>query len=666
MLGRGLLGIAMVFAVYAAVAAPSSLRRDRSTKTWVVVRPELLASARRALVAVALATGAAAILLWYALFTRDFSIAYVAMNTSRAAQPWYTFSAFWSGMAGSLLLWCTVLSVLAAIFVARSNREKDVFVPWAIPVLAGAELFYLAITIGPENPFARSDVVPFDGRGMNPLLHSPGMLIHPPMLYTGLVGLAIPFAIVVSALINKRTGADWIRLVRRWVLVPWMALGVGLVLGGAWAYTELGWGGYWGWDPVENAAFMPWLAATAFLHSAMVQERRGMLKIWNVFLVTLAATLATFGAFLTRSGLLSSVHTFAESPIGKWFFVFLAMQSLLGLGLLVWRLPHLRTEAHLGSPVSKEGAFLVNNLLFVGAAVVVLWGTVLPLISEAITGDQRAVGPPFFNRVMSPLAAALLLLASIGTVVPWRRGSVKRVLARLSAPAIAATAGALVTLAVTKRGDFAGVLWICALLGITSVTEIVRSARARARIANTSLIAGIRSSLTGNPRRFGGYIVHLGVAITVIGFAGSVGRAQTEVVVSPGERFEFAGTTFAFERLERFDAPDKEVNRAIVHLLKDEKRFATMQPQLNFHTNWDQPQSEIAIRSNPAADTYLILAGVSPDGESVFRLHRNPLVFWVWTGAVVALFGALIALFAGRRVRSVHIQAQRELEATPR
>jgi cytochrome c-type biogenesis protein CcmF len=311
MLGRGLLGIAMAFAVYAAVAAPSSLRRDRATKTWVVVRPELFSSARRAIVAVALATGAASILLWYALFTRDFSIAYVAMNTSRAAQPWYTFSAFWSGMAGSLLLWCTVLSVLAAIFVARSNREKDVFVPWAIPVLAGAELFYLAITIGPENPFARSDVVPFDGRGMNPLLHSPGMLIHPPMLYTGLVGLAIPFAIVVSALINKRTGADWIRLVRRWVLVPWMALGVGLVLGGAWAYTELGWGGYWGWDPVENAAFMPWLAATAFLHSAMVQERRGMLKIWNVFLVTLAATLATFGAFLTRSGLLSSVHTFA-------------------------------------------------------------------------------------------------------------------------------------------------------------------------------------------------------------------------------------------------------------------------------------------------------------------------------------------------------------------
>jgi len=291
---------------------------------------------------------------------------------------------------------------------------------------------------------------------------------------------------------------------------------------------------------------------------------------------------------------------------------------------------------------------------------------VLPLISEAITGDQRAVGPPFFNRVISPLAAALLLLASIGTVVPWRRGSVKRVLARLSGPAIAATAAALVTLAVTKRGDFAGVLWICALLGITSLTEIVRSARARARIANTSVVAGIRSSLARNPRRFGGYIVHLGVAITVIGFAGSVGRAQTEVVVSPGERFNFAGTTFAFERLERFDAPDKEVNRAIVHLLNDGKRFATMQPQLNFHRNWDQPQSEIAIRSNPAADTYLILAGVSPDGESVFRLHRNPLVFWVWTGAVVALFGALIALLAGRRVGAVHVQHQRELEASPR
>jgi cytochrome c-type biogenesis protein CcmF len=338
------------------------------------------------------------------------------------------------------------------------------------------------------------------------------------------------------------------------------------------------------------------------------------------------------------------------------------VQALTALALLAWRLPHLRTEAHLGSPVSKESAFLVNNLLFVGAAVVVFWGTILPLVSEAITGDQRAVGPPFFNRVLAPLGAALLLLATIGTVVPWRRGSTRRVAKRLAWPVAVASALAGVALVATKRPAFAGLFWICVLLATTSVLEIVRAARAYSHVAVESPARRSRLPFARNPRRYGGYVVHLGVAIMVVGFAGSIGRVQTEVVVEPGGRFEFAGSTFVFDRLDRFDAPDKEVNLAVVHLLRDGDRYATMRPQLNFHRNWEQPQSEIAIRSTPAADIYLILAGVGDDGASVFRVHRNPLVFWVWTGAVVALIGGLIALVVGRRVATPALQGARELQ----
>ena len=633
MLERGLLGVAIAFAAYALIAAPLSMRRDAHSRTWVVSRPELLTSARRALVAVAIATGAASVRLWIALFTRDFSIDYVAMHTSRAAQPWYTFSAFWAGMAGSLLLWSLVLSVYAAVFAARRKPDREPFVGWAVPVLAGAELFYLALVFGPENPFARSDVVPFDGRGLNPLLHSPGMLIHPPMLYVGLIGLVVPFAIAVSALVTKRTNTDWIRLVRRWTLVPWLALGCGLVLGGAWAYTELGWGGYWGWDPVENAAFMPWLAATAFLHSAMVQERRGMLKVWNVFLVVTAASLATFGAFLTRSGLLSSVHTFAESPIGRWFFVFLAFQAIGGVALIVWRLPHLRTENRFASAISKEAAFLVNNLVFICGTAVVLWGTVLPLASEAFTGEQLAVGPPFFNRVFAPIGALLLLLSSFGTVAPWRstatRGALVRIASRLRWPAALSTVAAGGVLLASRRGDIAGIVWLAALLAATSVAEIARLRR-----------------------NVGGYVVHLGVAVMVIGFAGSLGRSQAEVVARPDETFAFAGYTFTYERLERASAEDKDINLAVLTLRRGDDRIATLRPQLNFHRNWDQPQSEIAIRTSMRSDVYVVLAGLDDDGdEIVLRLHNNPLVAWVWTGAAVAVLGGLLAALLRRRRR---------------
>jgi cytochrome c-type biogenesis protein CcmF len=648
MLGRGLLGLGLAFAVYAAVAAPASMRREQDTGEFTIVRPDLLDSARRAMVAVLGCVAGAAAVLWYAFFTRDFSYSYVALNTSRSAPPWYTFSALWAGMAGSLLLWCLILSVYAAAFATRRRLRR--LQPWAISVLAGTQVFFLTITAGLENPFARLDVVPADGRGLNPLLHSPGMVIHPPMLYTGLIGMIVPFALAVSALVTRQT-KNWVRETRVWILVPWLALGTGLVLGGAWAYTELGWGGYWGWDPVENAALMPWLAATAFLHSAMVEERRGMLRIWNVFLVTSAAVLATFGTFLTRSGLLSSVHTFAQSPVGKWFFVFLGIQTIVGIGLLLWRLPDLRSTAALDSAVSKEAAFLANNLVFCAGVLLVLWGTLLPLITQAVFGSQLAVGPPFFNRVMTPLGAALMVLASLGTVVGWRRGSPRRVARRLVVPAAAATAVAAPVLAAKHSVAFAGMIWFAVLLAATSAAEIARAARVRSRLTRLGTFAAFRGLFARNPRRYGGYLVHLGVAVVVIGMAGSFFRAQTEVDVAPGSTFRFAGYSFVYRRLDQFAAPDKDVNLAVVDLYRRGRRIDTLRPQLNFHRNWDQPQSEIAIRTTPVADIYVVLAAIDPGQaqSGVFRVHYNPLVLWVWVGAAIAVLGGLLALLAGRR-----------------
>jgi cytochrome c-type biogenesis protein CcmF len=345
------------------------------------------------------------------------------------------------------------------------------------------------------------------------------------------------------------------------------------------------------------------------------------------------------------------VHTFAESPIGKWFFVFLAIQAIGGLALMLWRLPDLRSDSELGSPVSKEATFLVNNLVFVGAGAVVLIGTILPLISEAITGQQLALGPPFFNRVLSPIGATLLLLATIGTVVPWRRGTVRGVAKRLALPACIALVVAALLYGTTHKLAIAGVACVAGLLGGTTVVEIVRATRARSRLAHLSFPVAGRGLFARNPRRYGGYVVHLGVAIMVIGFAGSIGRVQTEVSVRPGQSFVFAGTTYHYDRLLQFAAPDKDVNMAVLSMERGSHTFAVLRPQLNFHRNFEnQPQSEIAIRTTPSADTYVILAGVdSSTRKTIFRLHHNPLVFWVWTGAVVAFLGALWSLLGKRR-----------------
>jgi cytochrome c-type biogenesis protein CcmF len=660
MLGRSLVLLAIAFAAWAGVAAPLSMRRRGGA--WAVVRPELLSSARRAIMASCASLAGASLALWWALFSRDFSINYVAQYTSRAQRPWYVLSAFWAGMDGSMLLWCLILSIYAAAFVRRRSGPATA---WAIPFLAGPLVFFSSMTAGPTDPFRHVDLVPADGRGLNPLLESPAMLIHPPLLYTGYIGLLVPFAIVASALITRDTGTEWLRVVRRYTLVPWLALGAGMTLGGAWAYTELGWGGMWGWDPVENAALMPWLLATAFLHSAVVQERRGMLKTWNVFLVLAASDLAIFGTFLTRSGLLSSVHTFTESPLGRWYFAYLSAQSLIGLGLLAWRLPHLRSQASLGSPIARESGFLLNNLVFLGAAVTVLWGTVLPLASEAATGQRIAVGPPFFNRVMSPIAALLLLLAAIGPLLQWRHGSAVRIARRLARPAANAAVIGMVALGFTRRGAFAGLVALAALAAAVAAGEILAGARVRGGANQAALLPSLLGLLSRNPRRYGGYVVHIGIAVMAVGFAGALFRGQADVTASPGETVSFRGYAIRFDELRRYTVPDKNVRMAVLEVRRGGRRVATLRPQQNVHLNFDQPQSEIAIRTTPREDLYVVLTGTSGDQDrSAFRIYVNPLMFWIWVGAALAVTGGLLALLAGgRRTRRVPIGATERSEA---
>ncbi|HYP23831.1 MAG TPA: cytochrome c biogenesis protein CcsA, partial [Actinomycetota bacterium] len=413
-LGHPSLIAALAFAGIALVLCALGARRSRA---------DLALAGTRALYATAGFTGLAAVALLNALVLHDFSLEYVVSYSSESLSGGYLVAALWGGMEGSLLFWTVLLTTFSAIAVRSARRNGSRLAGWAGAVLAGITIFFLLLLVAPADPFTTMANVPPDGNGLNPLLQSPGMVVHPPLLYTGFVGFSIPFAFAIAALLAGRSDDSWLRSTRRWTLFAWSALSIGIVLGGAWAYTELGWGGYWAWDPVENASFMPWLTATAFLHSVVIQEKRRMFKVWNVSLIVLTYVLAVFGTFLTRSGILSSIHTFTEGPIGKWFLPFLALMLVGGLGIVAWRLDSLRGENLFDSLLSRESAFLANNVLFLAAAFTVLWGTIYPIVAEIVSGTRLSVGPPFFNSVFVPIGLALILLTGIGPLISWRRMS---------------------------------------------------------------------------------------------------------------------------------------------------------------------------------------------------------------------------------------------------
>jgi len=639
-LGRPSLLVALVFsllAITAFIAASRTGRRDLSE------------AGKRALYATFGFTALATVSLITALLAHDFSLSYVANYTSRSLSVPYTISSLWGGMEGSLLFWTTLLTAFSALAIAKAPARNSRLVGAAGAVLMGIAAFFLFMVAFPGNPFAQvTGDIPVDGNGLNPLLQSPGMVIHPPLLYTGFVGFSIPFAFAIGALFTKRLDDSWFTATRQWTLFAWTALSIGIVLGGAWAYTELGWGGYWAWDPVENASFMPWLTATAFLHSVVIQEKRRMLKVWNVTLIVLTYALAVFGTFLTRSGLLSSIHTFSEGPIGKYFLPFLGLLLVGGLGMVAYRLDALRSENRLDSLISRESAFIANNVLFVAAAFTVLWGTIYPIVAEVSSGIRLSVGPPFFNTIFTPIGLAIIGLTGIGPLISWR-GMSKGAFWRMVRVPLVAGGVTVVALALAGLSSPGALLSfsLCAFTATAIIGEFVRGSRVYRRRDNVGPLTALNRTISRNRRRYGGYIVHLGVLLIVIGFAGNAFKVERRADMAPGDSLNIASYTLTYEGLRTASTSEKDIFEATLSVSRGGDDVETMRPQRNLHLAQGQWQSEVAIRTNPIEDLYVVVTGFDTDQSAVIRTFVNPLTWWIWAGAAVMLVGMLV-IMSGR------------------
>ncbi|MGH2374537.1 MAG: heme lyase CcmF/NrfE family subunit [bacterium] len=636
----------LVIGLHAAVAAVLGARLEQ---------PGLVTLARRGVIAVALLLTFASAILIGSFIARDFSIEYVAQNTSLSTPLMYRISAFWGNMNGSLLLWAWILSLYSAAVVLVNRRRNEVLMPYVIAVLMGVLTFFLVLLSTAANPFARLAFPPPDGRGLNPLLEDPGMFIHPPTLYLGYVGLTVPFAFAIAALLTGKLNEEWITSTRRWALASWYFLGMGLVIGGWWAYHVLGWGGYWGWDPVENSAFMPWLVMTAYLHAVMVQEKRGMLKVWNLGLIILAFGLSIFGTFLTRSGVVSSVHAFARSSIGPVFLLFLAVTMAGAFGLLLARMDRLREDHQLESLLSRESAFLFNNVVLVAAATAVFFGTTFPMISEAIKGVKILVGPPYFNQVFVPIALLTLLLMGVGTHIPWVQETPARLGRHLLFAVLLAVAGGVVLIVygIRKPAALSGFILTIFVIAIT-VAEFSRGVQARRRLGEGPPKA-VYSVLRANPRRYGGYVIHLGVLMMVVGItASSAFSRQVEVTLAPGDTLQIGRYELTLRALVPYRDSTRAGVAARVAVSNAGHDLGEIRSAEMTHLASQQPLRLVGIRSTVRDDLYIILASVA-DGKARIQVLLNPLVLWIWIGAGVITLGTLVAVLPELRRRRMPI-----------
>ncbi len=635
-LGRPALAAAFLFVLAGIALSLYGAARERSSFTE---------AGRRALSAAAGFVAVATAALVSALFAHDFSFEYVTNYSSRALSRGYTMAALWGGMEGSLLFWTALLSGFAAVALKTTRSRSASLRGWAAAVLGGVTAFFLLILLVPANPFRVLAEVPADGNGLNPLLQSPGMLIHPPLLYTGFVAFSVPFAFGMAALATKRLDEVWLKQTRRWTLFAWSALSIGIVLGGAWAYTELGWGGYWAWDPVENASFMPWLTATAYLHSVVIQEKRRMFKVWNLSLILMTYVLAVFGTFLTRSGILSSIHTFTEGPIGKWFLPFLALMLVGGLGLIGARLDSLKSKNRLDSLLSRESAFLANNVLFLAAAFAVLWGTIYPIIAEALTGVRLAVGPPFFNAVFIPIGLALIGLTGLGPLIAWRRMNKRALFKMIRIPLVLGAIAAILPAMAGVRSPGALLAFgLCAFTATAIVAEFIRGSRVHRSRDGVGWAGALGRALLRNRRRYGGYVVHLGVVLIVLGFAGSAFRVERQQHLPQGGSMKVGDYTLRYEELVRGDTAEKEIAQVNIAAIDEDGSMHALEPQRNLHKVQQQFQSEVAIHSSPIEDLYVVVTAIDPDGDASVRAFVNPLTWWIWAGAAVMALGMSVLL----------------------
>jgi len=601
-----------------------------------------------------LLTLASAALIW-AFVNRRFDVEYVYHYSDKALSMFYTITAFWAGQEGSILLWAWLLSLFAMWVILQNRHAHQESMPYITFTMMFTLCLFLSIMVFITPPFATYHFKPPDGLGLNPLLQNPGMIWHPPTLYLGYVGFTVPFAFAMAAMITGKLDDTWIRSTRRWTLFAWLFLTIGIILGGQWAYVELGWGGYWAWDPVENASFMPWLAGTAYLHSVMIQEKRGMLKIWNMVLVTTTFLLCIFGTFITRSGIVGSVHSFGESSLGPVFMAFLLLGIAASVILLLVRWDDLQSQNEIDSLLSRESTFLYNNLVLMAMLLVVFIGTVWPFISEAVRGQQATVTAAYFDKINVPIGLTLLFLMALCPLISWRKTSVQNLKRNFMVPGIISLAGgiALFILGIRKGYPLTSFI-LCIFVAVAILLEFIRGTTARHSRFGEMYPAALGRLIWRNKRRYGGYIVHIGVVLIFVGITGSSSyKIEREVFVKPGEEFQLGKYTLKYEKFSQYETQSKLVNAAIVSVYNEGKKVDILTPEKNLHFKGsEQPVSEVSIYWNLAEDVYLILAGFDANHGATFKAVINPLIVWLWIGGTVMTIGSIVAFWPDKKKKT--------------
>jgi cytochrome c-type biogenesis protein CcmF len=655
-LGRAALVVTLGLSTYALIAGAASAYLGRR---------RLALSAQNALIAAFFSTLVASAVLLAALLRHDFSFTYVARTTSEALPTAYTISAFWGGQEGSLLLWLLILTGFGAAAVRLNRGWARELLVWVVPVFAAVAVFFSFLGVAVASPFETQPAPP-DGAGMTPSLQNPYMLAHPPLLYLGYVGLTVPFAFCLGALLPGRPDERWLVATRRWTLFAWAALGVGQLLGAHWAYVEVGWGGYYAWDPVENAALMPWLAATAFLHSVMIQEKRGMLRVWNVLLVVLAFSLALFGTFLTRSGVVNSIHSFTQSSIGAWFLAFIGLTIGVSLAIVFRRLPQLRSPTKLESPISREAAFLYNNLLLLALCLSILWGVVYPLLSEAVRGEAVVLGRSYYDFFLRIFGLPLLLLMGIGPLVAWRRASLASLLTTFRWPTLVALATGAALLLLGAGSSVPGLIayTFSAFVAATIVMEFARGTRARKALGAASWPGAFSSLLGRNRRRYGGYVVHASIVLLAVGIAGSSAFDNVaEAKLRRGDSMEIGKYNLTYQALDERQVENATQIRATLAVTRGDRDLGTIEAGKNAYTVEQQVSNEVGIRSDKLTgeDLFVIAEQIDPDGTVYFRVFVKPLVNLIWLAGLVFVVGSLIALWPDAREQRRLVERTREI-----
>ena len=644
----GSLAILLAFcaAIYAVVASVVGRLKDK---------PFLVVSGQRAVYSVWALITLASVILVHAIMTSDFRFVYVAEHSNRAMPLLYKFAAWWGGQEGSLLFWSWLLSIYAGVVTFSNRRKHRDMMPYITAILATVQTFFLLLNNFIANPFrmlasSEGQVIGLDalrdGNGLSPLLQYPAMAIHPPMLYLGYVGFAVPFAFAIGSLITKQPGEGWIQTTRRWTLVTWLFQSCGVMLGMAWAYHVLGWGGYWGWDPVENASVLPWLSGTAFLHSVMMQEKKGMMKVWNIVLVSATFFLCILGTFLTRSGVVQSVHAFARSEIGKYFVSFLAIGIAATIYLILDRLDYLKSEAELESVVSRESSFLFNNLILLASCFAVLWGTLFPVISEYATGDKISLDADWYNRLMVPIGLFLLFLTGVGPLFAWRRTSVESLRRNFQYPGIAALVLVGALFAAGVRHFYALISFgFCLFVALTVAVEFYKGGRSIAAKNNMNILRAMVELTHRNTRRYGGYLVHMGIVLMFIGFTGHAFNKSEVKELNSGDSMRVGNYDLKMVDLKQGENDLYAWHRATMQVTKNGQLLGVLEPEKRFYIASKQGTSEVGIRQRPNEDLYLNFGGMSDDNQrAVIQAYVFPLVSWIWVGGLVLIGGTLICL----------------------